>query len=209
MGPVSSPVTLVVVCSANVCRSPLAEALLRHRIDRAGLSGEVRVHSAGIAAWPGQPMCDQAAAWAGLDPAAHTAREVDPAIVESADIVLTADRGHRAALARLAPACRPRLFTLRQAAGIAATLTDDLRAGQVPDQAPALPPQPVERLRWLVGELDAARGVLAGWPEDDVDIVDRHGPDTHPEAFAEVAAAVGIIADTLDAVLDLPTTDLD
>lgn len=48
--------TVLVVCTGNICRSPLAEALLRTRFAGSGL----RVHSAGTHALPGVPMTDPA-----------------------------------------------------------------------------------------------------------------------------------------------------
>lgn len=38
---------ILFVCTGNICRSPLAEAVFRHKIGLAGLSGQVEVDSAG------------------------------------------------------------------------------------------------------------------------------------------------------------------
>ncbi len=48
-------VSILLVCRANVCRSPMAEALLRHRLERLGLSRRVRTASAGTGAVAGAP----------------------------------------------------------------------------------------------------------------------------------------------------------
>ncbi len=47
--------SILLVCRANVCRSPMAEALLRHRLEQLGLSHRVRIASAGTSAVAGAP----------------------------------------------------------------------------------------------------------------------------------------------------------
>ena len=183
---------IVVVCTANVCRSALAEVLLARGLAEAGVAGVI-VDGAGTNAEPGQPMCEGGAALAGIERGAHLSRELDAEMLKDADLVLAADRGHRAACARLVPACRPRLFTLRQAAGLAAVVDERLGRGELPEGAPALPDDPTGRLRWLVGEMDAARGVLAGRDEAGDDIDDRHGPAEHLRTLQMVQEASDVI----------------
>ena len=48
---VSEPARVVVVCMGNICRSPMAQAVLTARIEEAGLSDEIVVDSAGTDAW--------------------------------------------------------------------------------------------------------------------------------------------------------------
>ena len=179
------PFRILVVCTANVCRSPLAERVLLREL--AGT--DVVVTSAGTHAEPGDPMCPGSAGWLGVDPTTHAARELDRDLLRDADLVLAADRTHRGACARLAPDCRPRLFTVRQAAGLASYVAACTADGRLPDGAPPLPESPGERLRWLVGEMDAARGLLPARPEEADDIADRHGPAPHADVFAEVDEA--------------------
>ncbi len=45
------PVRVLFVCAGNICRSPMAEAVFRHKLEKAGLDGLVEVDSAGIGAW--------------------------------------------------------------------------------------------------------------------------------------------------------------
>lgn len=92
------------------------------------------------------------------DPRAHRARRVTEAFVADATLILALDRSHRAVLARLDAAARPRTFTLRQAAGLSQVVAGYMADGQSPPGAPPMPVDATERLRWWVGELDAARG---------------------------------------------------
>ena len=76
----AQPRYVVCVCTANVCRSPMAEALLRH-----ALAAEpeplksLRVTSAGVSAWGGTPITPLSAAVlkkVGLDMEKHMSREL-------------------------------------------------------------------------------------------------------------------------------------
>jgi len=86
-----------VVCSGNICRSPIAEQVLRAELDRAGLSDQVRVSSAGTGDWHvGQGANARAVRVlraAGLA-TEHRARQITRADLEGIDLVLAADRGH-------------------------------------------------------------------------------------------------------------------
>lgn len=190
---VADAFTVLVVCSANVCRSPVVETLLARRLADAGVPGDVSVQSAGWGAEPGTPACFLADDWLARPPG-RVSVSLAGVLLESADLVLALDRRARGACAVLDPACRPRLFTLNQAAALAALVSSSLRSGATPDGAPRLPAAGPDRLRWLVGELDAARGLLAGRDAADDDIPDRHGPEPHDEVFAEAQAAVEPLA---------------
>ena len=196
--------SILVVCAANICRSPYTQALLTDWASVTGRAGEVTVASAGVAAYPGDPMCGHAADHARVDPFSHSARELDPAMLIDADLILTADRSQRGAVARMLPSSRPRLFTLRQAGRIGIALTMPMMAGELPDGAPPLPSGTTDRLRWLVHELDAARGLLAASPEAESDIPDQHGPAPHDSTFSQVSAAVSSLTASFTACLRLP-----
>lgn len=100
---------VLLVCSGNTCRSPLAEALLRRMLDEAG-RGDIAVSSAGTGAYDGAPASEGAylvGLERGLDLSGHRARLLDPDLLRSADLVLAMSGGHLARVARLGGAAGP------------------------------------------------------------------------------------------------------
>jgi protein-tyrosine phosphatase len=84
------------VCTGNICRSPMAEKMFAHQIDRRGLGDAVRVSSAGTGAWHvGEPADDRAAQVLRAHgyPADHCAAHVDADHL-SADLVIALSRDH-------------------------------------------------------------------------------------------------------------------
>ncbi len=108
------------VCTANLCRSPLAEHLMRARLGRGGPAWDVA--SAGAAARGGQELLEATASVLremGVVPAQTwrtTRLRRDEA--NRADLVLTAEAAHRRAVVALAPACINRTFTLLEFAAL-------------------------------------------------------------------------------------------
>lgn len=87
---------VLLVCTGNTCRSPLAAALLERLIEAEGPGG-VTVSSAGVGALDGTPASEGAylvALEAGLDLSAHRAELLRPERVRSADLILAMSRSH-------------------------------------------------------------------------------------------------------------------
>jgi len=111
------------VCTANHCRSPMAEHLLRSELADRGLDWSVA--SAGTRAEVNRPMHPSAVrvlARRGIEVGDWTAHRIDSETVVRADLVLTAGEEHRAAVARLAPSAMARTFTLLQFAHLVGAL---------------------------------------------------------------------------------------
>src|SRR6188474_2047597 len=88
------------ICSGNICRSPIAEKVFAHEVERAGLADRVQVTSAGTGSWHvGDPADSRAAALLAehgyVD--AHVARQVDDELLD-ADLLVALDAGHLRAL---------------------------------------------------------------------------------------------------------------
>lgn len=94
MRDVPAPVRLLVVCTANQCRSPLGEVIARADLGRRGVPAVVA--SAGFLAG-GAPAAEGsvlAASRRGLDLRGHVSRRLEPGMVEEADVVLTMEGAH-------------------------------------------------------------------------------------------------------------------
>jgi protein-tyrosine phosphatase len=110
---------VLVVCVGNICRSPTAEWLLRHRLKRDGLT----IESAGLAALVGNPidpMAESVLAEHGISAAGHVARQVSPELINAADMVLVMDRRHMSAVHAQVPHARGKTFLLGRWQGEAA-----------------------------------------------------------------------------------------
>jgi protein-tyrosine-phosphatase len=108
---------VLLVCTGNICRSPLAEALLLRTLKERGIEGVV-VTSAGTGAWDGAPASEGAylvGLERGLDLSGHRARLLTRELVEQADVILTMARHHRARVDELGG--EGRVFVLGEYAG--------------------------------------------------------------------------------------------
>ena len=106
---------ILVVCTGNICRSPLAEKLLQSRLTAAGIPAIII--SAGTRAMVDHPMTDEAAFLAtryGAEPSLHAAQQLTPDRIAAADLVLTATREHRGEVVSLHPRANRYAYTLNQ-----------------------------------------------------------------------------------------------
>ncbi|WP_306298848.1 low molecular weight protein-tyrosine-phosphatase [Cellulomonas iranensis] len=172
----SRPYRVMTVCTGNICRSPMAEVVLRQRFADAGLGDVVEVDSTGVSDEEhGNPVDPRARAvlrrhgYPTGD--GHRARQVRASELAERDLVLPMTAAHARALRRLV------------------------------DGDPAL----TDRIRML-RTFDPAAPAEPGQPEHVLDVDDPwYGPDSGFETtLAEIeAAADGIVAHVRDA-LDAP-----
>jgi protein-tyrosine phosphatase len=112
------PVDVLVVCTGNLCRSPIIDTLLSAAVP------SVTVRSAGTAApfaRPWHPLAVEALAEVGQDASAGRAHRLQRADVVAAKLVLTAEGVHRAVAVQLDPTAEDRCFTLLEAARLLRT----------------------------------------------------------------------------------------
>ena len=110
---------ILVVCVGNICRSPLAEHLLRVALP------QCQVSSAGVGAVVGADMDTTARAVAaerGHTVAVHTARQLTPQLCQEADLILVMETRHRDAVGQIHAPARGKTLLLGQ--------------GLTPDQIP-------------------------------------------------------------------------
>jgi low molecular weight protein-tyrosine phosphatase len=181
---------LLFVCTANICRSPMAAELAGLRVrSAAGPDAARRIvaDSAGIHGFDGAGMDPRALAALrslGALPTGFASRRLTAALVAEADLILTAERHHRAAAVALRPRAHATAFTILEFA----RLVRDVDPGGLPDDGV------VARARALVRETAQLRGCAppAAEPADD-DITDPFGGPA--EEFHTCAAII-------DAALD-------
>jgi len=126
-----APLEILVVCTGNICRSPLAAALLQSQLGPPELSS-VRVRSAGTSALEGSPpvqsMIEIASEW-GLDLSEHRARQVTEEILRGADLILAAEPIHRDMIVEAAPWLKKRVHLIGGKTGFE-TLPDPYGAAE-------------------------------------------------------------------------------
>jgi protein-tyrosine-phosphatase len=114
----AQPRYVICVCTANVCRSPMAEALLRHALaaEKEPLKS-LRVTSAGVNGWPGIPITDHSAAVlrkVGLDMSRHLSRALDNGTLSRAVLVLCMTESHRRAIKMDYPDLKAPVMLMRE-----------------------------------------------------------------------------------------------
>ncbi|GAA1587205.1 low molecular weight phosphotyrosine protein phosphatase [Leucobacter aridicollis] len=172
---------ILIVCTANVCRSPFVEAVLRGRFSM-GANPDMIVESAGTRARPGEPMAHGSAAMLremGIAPdPGFAARQLSPAMIASADVILTMTREHRGQVLDLVPAALRKVLTLKELARFAPSPTTDA--------APAWP----EAAAGAIAERGNHREIANSL---ELDLADPFGQDR--EAFERMQRdVVGIVA---------------
>jgi protein-tyrosine phosphatase len=159
---------LLFVCTANICRSPMAAELTRLKVRAAARSGAegLLVSSAGTHGHDGAEMDPGAAAVLrslGGQTIGFSARTVTVPLMAAADLVLTAERRHRAVAATLHPRSHAKVFTILEFA----RLVHRVDPGRLPDEG--IVPRTVS----LVREAARMRGMCPPGPPDE-DIADPY-----------------------------------
>lgn len=173
---------ILLVCTANRARSPMAELMLAERFAADGTPIEVR--SAGTRAHEGEQVTRQTLQVLesrGIEATGFRSRPLSAELVTWADVVLCAERAHRADVVRLLPRAHRKTFTMAQAARLL-TVADAHR---------------VDSAATLAETLAAARGVVPQSDEDD--IADPAGGTAadYERAADRIAAAVRAIGSAL------------
>lgn len=183
---------ILFVCSANVCRSVLAEHLARRTLDvrlgsyRAGF----RVASAGISAQDGLSVHPYTAATLlhfGVDGTDFSSRRITQAHVDEADLILSAALEHRDEVVALRPRASRRTYLLKEFARLVAVAAQECADGDAADR----PWRLVEHAARLRGQIPPSR-------PDDGEIAD---PPATQEAFLRCAYDIHeVVGGILDAL---------
>lgn len=99
---------ILFVCSGNICRSPTADGVARHWVDKLGLGGEVEIDSAGVLGYHAgekpDPRSCEAAAKRGYDLSRLRARKLVSSDYQRFDLLVAMDDGHLEHMQRQCPA---------------------------------------------------------------------------------------------------------
>lgn len=196
--------SILTVCTGNICRSPLAEQLLRESVRP---WPDIVVESAGTSALVGQPMTDQAqtlAVRAGVsDPTGHVARQLTIDLVRDADLIVALTREHRARIVELLPRASRRTFTVRELARLLVGVTGE----ELHDALTEGSADTAGRLAALVELAASRRGMVerADVPEDE-DVVDPYRGDDalYERSAAQLTPAVSVIVRAFQSALAVP-----
>jgi protein-tyrosine-phosphatase len=110
---------ILFVCTANVCRSPLAEALFKEKLAQEGLAGW-QVESAGTWAMEGYPAAEKGVRLLGergIDLRRHRARGVTRELLRQFDLILVMEKGHKEALRTEFPEIAERVLLVSELVG--------------------------------------------------------------------------------------------
>jgi protein-tyrosine phosphatase len=171
--------SVLFLCTGNICRSPMAEALLRHRLEERGI--EANIHSAGllddgrVASEYGVDEMRKR----GIDLSSHRSRRMARQMIADADLVVAMAREHLREAVVLAPQAFPRAYTLKELIRRGSAI-----GGRAADE-------PLDDwLRRAHGERKAA-DLMGGRPDDDVADPIGGSPADYEATAAELEELVG------------------
>lgn len=215
--------TILVICTGNVCRSPLAETILREQCGIEGLT----IHSAGTDAISGRSFCEHASEMHGPSTGGgvqRRARILTPDLLDEADLILVAEYEHRGAATLMRPQARRKTFTLIEASEFISAMVADCAQSR-PNEGVATEEQFGSIVREMnnmrgAGRLSGRKRTLVGFGQrllmvfrrrssgsaPDFEIVDGHWGNAreHFRTLAQVSLASQQVGAGLTALLGRP-----
>lgn len=174
---------VLTVCTGNLCRSPLAEALLQRELTNLGVPAFVT--SAGTDAIPGLPVPPpmlKATSSMMVNLRRHRAVRLTPELVDETDLIIAMTRDHLRSVVGMVRNAFPRTFTLKELARRAAALNGS---------------RPITFQLWLSALNDGRDGTQLLGADDFDDVEDPHGRSlkVHRRVALEIESLIWQVAD--------------
>ncbi|WP_371743645.1 hypothetical protein [Herbiconiux sp. SALV-R1] len=188
--PPPGPSTLLFVCTGNICRSPLAEKVLRSRLNADAAAPRFQVMSAGLHAVVGSPMDTipaTIAARAGADPE-HAGTQISRSHVEVSSLIITMTRDQLDELVLEYPIAMKRTFTLTEIVRI---------LEELPSEVPAPGSAPSRTIFDVATDASRSRSLLTKRGTIDVEDPFRRSLATHERVGAQIIDLTNRLADAL------------
>lgn len=109
-----APISVMFVCTGNICRSPMAEGLFRNMVRE---RYDLHVVSAGLAAFDGEPPSAHAVEVmreVGLDISGNRSQLLDTWLIDQSDYIFVMTRAHQSAIRRMRPMAAEKTFLLKE-----------------------------------------------------------------------------------------------
>ncbi len=114
-------IDIMFVCTGNICRSAMADCILKHKVNEKRLENKIRVFSSGVSAYNGDIPTDEAIAVINdkysLDLSRHRATNVVDSDVLNMDLILAMTLRHKFFLVSMYPELKDKIYTLREYVG--------------------------------------------------------------------------------------------
>jgi protein-tyrosine-phosphatase len=117
------------VCTGNICRSPMAEALFRQRVAQRPDAADWRIESAGtwaVEGYPADKLARRVLMLRGLTARSHRSRVVSAGLLDQFDLILVMEAGHKEALRLEFPQVAERVFLLSEMVGQRLDIVDPI-----------------------------------------------------------------------------------
>jgi protein-tyrosine-phosphatase len=127
--------SILIVCTANICRSPMAEAILKHLVSERPDATQWHIESAGTWAISGcraAELSQYVMQTMGMDIGSHRSQPVSLDLIRKFDLILTMENNHKEGMMAEFHSYADRIFMLSEMVGLTVNITDPI-GGKVED----------------------------------------------------------------------------